>query len=71
MTSEIRSIPRPLVRTNQWVIFLSVFIALLTGQFILLMIPLTAGLLGLIFKFNPIMRLAKLFFEKKAFRIYS
>ncbi|WP_057915044.1 DUF4395 domain-containing protein [Peribacillus muralis] len=65
MTSEIRSIPRPLVRTNQWVIFLSVSIALLTGQFMLLMVPLTAGLLGLIFKFNPIMRLAKLFLKKK------
>ncbi|PJN90930.1 DUF4395 domain-containing protein [Bacillus sp. mrc49] len=65
MTSQIRSIPRPLVRTNQWVILLSVVISLLTGRIILLLIPLTAGLLGLIFDFNPIMRLAKLFLRKK------
>ena len=65
MTSEIRSIPRPLVRTNQWVIFSSVVTALLTGQIWILAIPLTAGLLGLIFNFNPIMRLAKLFLKKR------
>ncbi|CAK6470304.1 DUF4395 domain-containing protein [Peribacillus castrilensis] len=65
MTSEIRSIPRPLVRTNQWVIFLSVATALLTGQLWILAIPLTAGLLGLLFNFNPVMRLAKLFLKKK------
>ncbi|MFS0766968.1 DUF4395 domain-containing protein [Peribacillus phoenicis] len=65
MTSEIRSIPRPLVRTNQWVILLSVSTALLTGQMWILVIPLTAGLLGLLFNFNPVMRLAKLFLKKK------
>ncbi|WP_141994167.1 DUF4395 domain-containing protein [Bacillus sp. B4EP4a] len=64
MTSEIRSIPRPLVRTNQWVILLSVATALLTGQIWILVIPLTAGLLGLLFNFNPVMRLAKLFLKK-------
>ncbi|MFE4143543.1 DUF4395 domain-containing protein [Peribacillus sp. YIM B13472] len=65
MTSEIRSIPRPLVRTNQWVILLSVATALLTGEMWILVIPLTAGLLGLLFNFNPVMRLAKLFLKKK------
>ncbi|MDM5219996.1 DUF4395 domain-containing protein [Peribacillus sp. NJ11] len=65
MTSEIRSIPRPLVRTNQWVILLSVATALLTGQIWILAIPLAAGLLGLFFNFNPVMRLAKLFLKKK------
>ncbi|MCK1986190.1 MULTISPECIES: DUF4395 domain-containing protein [Peribacillus] len=65
MTSEIRSIPRPLVRTNQWVILLSVATALLSGQMWILVIPLTAGLLGLLFNFNPVMRLAKLFLKKK------
>ncbi|MGE7609433.1 DUF4395 domain-containing protein [Peribacillus frigoritolerans] len=65
MTSEIRSIPRPLVRTNQWVILLSVATALITGQIWILAIPLTAGLLGLFFNFNPVMRLAKLFLKKK------
>ncbi|MES1042550.1 MULTISPECIES: DUF4395 domain-containing protein [Peribacillus] len=65
MTSEIRSIPRPLVRTNQWVILLSAATALLSGQMWILVIPLTAGLLGLLFNFNPVMRLAKLFLKKK------
>ncbi|MDM5356727.1 DUF4395 domain-containing protein [Peribacillus sp. ACCC06369] len=65
MTSEIRSIPRPLVRTNQWIILLSVATALLTGQIWILAIPLAAGLLGLFFNFNPVMRLAKLFLKKK------
>lgn len=65
MTSEIRSIPRPLVRTNQWVILLSVATALLSGQMWILVIPLTAGLLGLLFNFNPVMRLAKLFLKKR------
>jgi hypothetical protein len=44
---------------------LSVAIALLTGQMWILVIPLTAGLLGLLFNFNPVMRLAKLFLKKK------
>ncbi|MEY9864840.1 CHASE2 domain-containing sensor protein [Peribacillus sp. B2I2] len=65
MTSEIRTIPRPLVRTNQWIILLSVATALLTGQIWILAIPLAAGLLGLFFNFNPVMRLAKLFLKKK------
>ena len=30
--SEIRSIPRPLVRANQWTIFLSVILTWITGQ---------------------------------------
>ncbi|MGE7763387.1 DUF4395 domain-containing protein [Peribacillus sp. NPDC097895] len=65
MTDEIRSIPRPLVRTNQWVILLSVTTALLTGQIWILLIPLAAGLSGLLFNFNPVMRLAKPFLKKK------
>ncbi|MGE7907748.1 DUF4395 domain-containing protein [Peribacillus sp. NPDC094092] len=65
MSNEIRSIPRPLVRTNQWVILLSVATALLTGQIWILVIPLTAGLSGLLFNFNPVMRLAKLFLKRK------
>ncbi|CAH0290837.1 hypothetical protein SRABI96_04259 [Peribacillus sp. Bi96] len=65
MTNEIRPIPRPLVRTNQWVILLSVTTALLTGQIWILLIPLAAGLSGLLFHFNLVMRLAKLFLKKK------
>lgn len=65
MSDKIRSIPRPLVRTNQWFIFLSVVTALSTGQSWILTIPLVAGLLGLTFDFNPVMRLAKLFLKKE------
>lgn len=64
MPVKIRSIPRPLVRTNQWVIFLSVVTALVTGQEWILALPLIAGLLGLLFNFNPVMRMAKLFLKK-------
>ncbi|RYL95469.1 DUF4395 domain-containing protein [Sporolactobacillus sp. THM7-4] len=58
------SIPRPLVRTNQWVIVLSVAATWVTGWIWFLLIPLISGLLGLFFHFNPIMRFAKLFLRK-------
>ena len=57
------SIPRPLVRANQWTIFLSVILTWVTGQAWLLLIPLIANVLGL-FGFNPIMRIGKLFLQK-------
>ncbi|MER2126880.1 DUF4395 domain-containing protein [Solibacillus sp. FSL H8-0523] len=63
MTKPI-SIPRPLVRVNQWTIFLSVVFTWLTGQYWLLAIPLVANLLGVLTGFNPIMRVAKLFLTK-------
>lgn len=59
------SIPRPLVRTNQWVILLSVFLTWITGQAWILAIPLVANILGFFFGFNPIMRFAKLFLKKE------
>lgn len=62
--SEIRSIPRPLVRANQWTIFLSVILTWVTHQEWILAIPLVACLLGLFFNFNPVMRVAKLFLKK-------
>ncbi|MDN3017664.1 DUF4395 domain-containing protein [Paenibacillus sp. BSR1-1] len=65
MTSNIRSIPRPLVKTNQWSIVLSVVLTWVTGQESFLLIPLVAGLLGLLFGFNPIMQIAKLFLRKE------
>ena len=58
------SIPRPLVRVNQWTIFLSVILTWVTGQYWLLAIPLVANLLGIFTGFNPIMRIAKLFLTK-------
>lgn len=62
---NIRSIPRPLVRANQWTIFASVILTWFTGQVWILAIPLIACLLGFFLDFNPIMRVAKLFLKKK------
>lgn len=58
------SIPRPLVRTNQWTIFLSVVLTWLTGQYWILVIPLIANLLGCTIGVNPIIRGAKYFLRK-------
>src|SRR5689334_9682055 len=66
MNTQIQSIPRPLVRTNQWVIVLSVLLTWITKQEWILAVPLVAGLMGLIINFNPIMRFAKIFLKKKA-----
>lgn len=66
MTKHPPSIPRPLVRANQWVIVLSVAATWLTGQFWILLIPLLSGLSGLFLQFNPVMKIAKLFLRKPA-----
>ncbi|WP_409303854.1 DUF4395 domain-containing protein [Peribacillus sp. SCS-155] len=65
MENQVRTIPRPLVRTNQWFIVLSVVTSWVTGEELILAIPLIAGLLGLFFNFNPVMRLARYFLKKK------
>jgi disulfide bond formation protein DsbB len=65
MSTQIHSIPRPLVRSNQWVIVLSVLLTWVTKQEWILAIPLVAGLMGLIIDFNPIIRFAKIFLKKK------
>jgi uncharacterized membrane protein HdeD (DUF308 family) len=65
MTETVRSIPRPLVRTNQWFIVISVAASWLTGQEWILAIPLIAGLMGLLFGFNPVMRAARTFLKKE------
>lgn len=64
MPQRSLSIPRPLVRTNQWTIFLSVVLTWLTGQYWILVIPLVANLLGCTIGFNPIIRGAKYFLRK-------
>lgn len=58
------SIPRPLVRTNQWVIVLSVALAWGLQQTWILAVPLVCGLCGLLFDFNPVMKLGRLFLKK-------
>lgn len=65
MENQMRTIPRPLVRTNQWFIVLSVVLTWIAGQEWILAIPLAAGILGLFFNFNPVMRFARLFLKKK------
>ncbi|PLS03106.1 DUF4395 domain-containing protein [Neobacillus cucumis] len=65
MANNIRSIPRPLVKTNQWVIVLSVVLTWASGIEWLLLIPLLSGLSGLFFGFNPIMQFAKIFLKKE------
>lgn len=65
MSETVRSIPRPLVRTNQWVIVISVILTWVSGQAWFLLIPFVAGMLGLLFGFNPVMRIAKLFLRKE------
>lgn len=64
MTNLAKTIPLPLVRTNQWVIFLSVLLSLFLQQYWIMLIPLLAGLCGLLFQWNPIMKLASLFLKK-------
>ncbi|CAM3685485.1 DUF4395 domain-containing protein [Alicyclobacillus pomorum] len=58
------TIPRPLVRTNQWVIVLSVLVTWVTGAYWILLIPFIAGIMGIVVGLNPIMRLARVFLRK-------
>lgn len=58
------SIPRPLVRTNQWVIVLSVVAAWVTQEAWFFAIPLVCGACGLLFGYNPVMKLGRLFLRK-------
>lgn len=58
------SIPRPLIRLNQWTILLSVVLTWITGIVWLLVIPLVANLLGVLCNFNPIIRIGKSFLKK-------
>lgn len=64
MPEVTRSIPRPLVKTNQTVIVISVLLTWITKIEWILLIPLLAGLSGILFGYNPIMQLAKKFLKK-------
>jgi hypothetical protein len=61
---KTKSIPKPLVTFNQWFILISVIISLSTGFHYLLAVPLLAGLMGLLLKYNPIIGLARKFLRK-------
>ena len=58
------SIPRPLVRVNQWTVFLSVILTWATGFYWILLLPLIANLCGVLFGINPIIYLSKGFLKK-------
>lgn len=64
MIDLVKTIPLTLVRANQWVIFLSVLLSLVLQQYWIMLIPLIAGLCGLLFQWNPIMKVASLFLKK-------
>lgn len=65
MQNVPKGIPRPLVKTNQAFIVISVILTWLTGQHWILALPLFAGLLGLLFGYNPIIKLAARFLTKE------
>lgn len=65
MGAKVRSIPRPLVKLNQWVIVSSVVITWLTNIEYILLIPLLSGLTGIFLGFNPIMQIGKVFLKKE------
>ncbi len=64
MSTTIKSVPKPLVTTNQWIIVLSVVVTWIFQNGWFLWIPLLSGLMGLFTGFNPIMKVAKLFLRK-------
>lgn len=64
MAKKVPFIPRPLVRTNQWVIVISVALSLTTQIYWFLLIPLISALSGLIFHYNPVLQIARLFLRK-------
>lgn len=64
MPEQIRSVPRPLVRTFQWVLVTSVILTWIFQFEWFLLIPLISGLSGLLFGYNPVMQFAKRFLKK-------
>jgi len=58
------SIPRPLVRLNQSFIFIFATGFVFFSHWILLMIPLIVGLMGLLLYFNPVLKVGKQFLKK-------
>ncbi|MGG0717121.1 DUF4395 domain-containing protein [Robertmurraya massiliosenegalensis] len=65
MSEKHKSIPRPLVRLNQWIIVLSVVLTWITQQETILLFPLICGLIGLIFKVNPIIMVGRQLLRKQ------
>lgn len=58
------TIPKPLVTFNQWFILLSVILSLATGFHFILLLPILAGLTGLLTGNNPVLKIAGKFLSK-------
>lgn len=56
-------IPRPLVRANQWTILLCTVASWFVSPWLLL-IPLVCNVGGLLFNFNPVIKIGRLFLKK-------
>lgn len=56
-------IPRPLVRANQWTILLCTVASWFVSP-LLLLIPLVCNVGGLLFNFNPVIKIGRLFLKK-------
>lgn len=65
MSEGSKGIPRPLVKTNQGFIVVSVLLTWLTDQYWILALPLVAGVLGLVFGYNPVIKLGAKFLRKE------
>ncbi|KWX69669.1 DUF4395 domain-containing protein [Paenibacillus jilunlii] len=63
--ADSQGIPRPLVKTNQAFIVLSVLLSWVTAQYWILALPLAAGMSGLILNYNPVIKLAARFLRKE------
>ncbi|GFH39984.1 DUF4395 domain-containing protein [Pseudolactococcus insecticola] len=64
-TTTTNSIPKPLVTTNQSVIVATIVISVLTNFYWLLLLPILAGLSGIILQKNFVILFAKRFLKKK------
>lgn len=57
-------IPRPLVRANQWMIFIFTIASWIISPW-LLAVPLLINLSGVLFNYNPIIKIGRRFLTKK------
>ncbi|MFC4652680.1 DUF4395 domain-containing protein [Lactococcus nasutitermitis] len=62
---KFQGVPRPLVRTNQAVIVISVILSVLSGFYWILLLPILAGLSGIVFGKNFVILFAKRFLRHK------
>ncbi|MCH4168804.1 MAG: DUF4395 domain-containing protein [Streptococcaceae bacterium] len=60
MVKQLATIPRPLVRANQFSIVIFIGLTWLFHNEFFLLVPLLSGLSGLIWQFNPVIELRRL-----------